>query len=179
MPFIQSLSWKLLGINQEVLFYQNPVSNLFWPVAGLNERTIFPPQLLEVLDYLKFITLARRMWGSTFVLKTIFRRSICLKLTERVWWTIRTHSEEVNWARRQTFYKLNSRSSSFGLSIDRSYCTLLCCFISVFLLHLFAFSRSADAASPLEVYKVVARWSPNNKQDVSRGRFPVQRMLIN
>ena len=172
MPFIQSLSWKLLGINQEVLFYQNTVSNLFWPVAGLNETTIFP------LDYLKFITLVRRVWGSTFVLEMIFRRSICLKLTDRMWWTIRTHSEELNWARRQTFYKLNSRSSSFGLSIDRSYknfhivkisedyCTLLCCFIGVFLLHLFAISRSADAASPLEVYKVVARWSPNNKQDV-------------
>ena len=79
MPFIQSLSWKLLGINQEVLFYQNPVSNLFWPVAGLNETTIFP------LDYLKFITLVRRMWGSTFVLEMIFRRSICLKLTDRMW----------------------------------------------------------------------------------------------
>ena len=165
MPFIQSLSWKLLRINQEVLFYQNPVSNLFWPVARLNETTIFP------LDYLKFITLVRRMWGSTFVLEMIFRRSICLKLTDRMWWTIRTHLEELNWARRQTFYKL-------GLSIDRSYknfhivkisedyCTLLCCFIGVSLLHLFAISRSADAASPLEVYKVVARWSPNNKQDV-------------
>ena len=38
-----------------------------------------------------------------------FRRSfIRLKQTDRTCWTIQTHSDELNWARRGTFHKLNS-----------------------------------------------------------------------
>ena len=42
-----------------------------------------------------------------------FRRSfIRLKQTDRTCWTIQTHSDELNWARRGTFHKLNSLSHS-------------------------------------------------------------------
>ena len=40
--------------NQEVLFQQNAVSNLFWPVTwtrGLNKTTIFRPRLLDYFDW--------------------------------------------------------------------------------------------------------------------------------
>ena len=59
----------------------------------------------------QFISLVRRVWRSTFVLKMIFRRSfIRLKQTDRTCWTIETHSDELNWGRRQTFHELNSLS---------------------------------------------------------------------
>ena len=47
--------------------------------------------------------------------------SICFRRMESRW-TIQTHSDELNWARRQTFHELNSlslvrlmKSSTFGL----------------------------------------------------------------
>ena len=59
-----------------------------------------------------------------FVPETIFRRSIHPKQTDRTCWTIQTHSDKLNWARRQTFHELNSlnvvplmKSSTFGLSL--------------------------------------------------------------
>ena len=50
------------------------------------------------------------MWRSTFVPETIFRRTIHLKQTDRTCWTIQTHSDEINWARRRNVYKHNSLS---------------------------------------------------------------------
>ena len=43
-----------------------------------------------------------RMWRLTFVPETIVRRSIRLEGTDRTSWTIQTHSDELNWARRRT-----------------------------------------------------------------------------
>ena len=64
------------------------------------------------------------MWRSTFVPETIFRRSLRLKQTDRRFWTIQTHSDELNWARSRTFHELNwlslvllMKSSSFGLGV--------------------------------------------------------------
>ena len=64
------------------------------------------------------------MWSSTFVPETIFRRSLRLKQTDRRFWTIQTHSDELNWARSRTFHELNwlslvllMKSSSFGLGV--------------------------------------------------------------
>ena len=64
------------------------------------------------------------MGRSTFVPKTIFRRSIRLKQMDSTFWTIQTHSDELNWARRRTFHELNSlslvrllKSSKFGLGL--------------------------------------------------------------
>ena len=57
------------------------------------------------------------MWRSTFVPETIFRRCIRLKDTERTCWTIQTHWDDFNWARRRTFHELNSLS--WGL--DRAH----------------------------------------------------------
>ena len=48
------------------------------------------------------VNLVRRMWRSTFVPETIFRRSVCLKQTDKTCWTIQTYSDELNWARRRT-----------------------------------------------------------------------------
>ena len=39
-------------------------------------------------------------------IETIFRRSIRLKQTGRTCWTIQSHSDELNWARRRTFHEL-------------------------------------------------------------------------
>ena len=65
------------------------------------------------------------MWKSTFVQETIFRRSIHLEQTDRTCWTIQTHSDELNWARRRTFHEVNSISlvrlmkiSTFGLGLS-------------------------------------------------------------
>ena len=55
------------------------------------------------------------MWRSTFVPETIFGRPIRLKQTDRTCWTIQTHSDELNWARRRTFHEL----SKFGSSHDK------------------------------------------------------------
>ena len=41
-----------------------------------------------------------------FVPETIFRRSVCLKQTDRRCWTIQTHLDELNWARRRTLHEL-------------------------------------------------------------------------
>ena len=56
--------------------------------------------------------------------ETIFKRSIRLKQTNRTCWTIQTHSDELNWARRRTFHELNTlslirlmKSSTFGLGL--------------------------------------------------------------
>ena len=47
---------------------------------------------------------------------------LLLKQTERTCWTIQTHSEELNRARRQTFHELNlvrlMKSSTFGLGLN-------------------------------------------------------------
>ena len=71
------------------------------------------------------ISLDRHMWKSTFVPETIFRRSIRLEQTDRTCWTIQTHSDELNWARRRTFHEVNSISlvrlmkiSTFGLGLS-------------------------------------------------------------
>ena len=40
--------------------------------------------------------------------ETILGRSIPLKQTDRTSWTIQSHSDELNWARRPTFHELNS-----------------------------------------------------------------------
>ena len=58
------------------------------------------------------ISLVRRMWRLTFVSETIFTRSIRLKQTDRTCWTIQTHADKLNWARRRTFHELNSLGSS-------------------------------------------------------------------
>ena len=55
----------------------------------------------------RFISLVCRVWRSTFVLETIFRCSIRLKLPDRTCWTL-THSDEPSRARRRTFHGLNS-----------------------------------------------------------------------
>ena len=64
------------------------------------------------------------MWGSTFVLKTILKRSIRRKQTDRTCWTIQTPSDELNWARRRTFNSLTlvglMKSSTFALGLRRS-----------------------------------------------------------
>ena len=73
-----------------------------------------------------FISLVRRIWRSTFGLETIFRRSIRLKQTDRTCWTIQTHSDELNWGRRQDvsfmciLYSvgLKMEDPSFSISID-------------------------------------------------------------
>ena len=64
------------------------------------------------------------MFKSAFPPETIFRRSFCLKWTDRTCWTIQTHSDEFNWARRKTFHEFNSLSlvrfmkgSTFGLGL--------------------------------------------------------------
>ena len=64
------------------------------------------------------------MFKSTFPPETIFRRSFCLKWTDRTCWTIQTHSDEFNRARRKTFHEFNSLSlvrfmkgSTFGLGL--------------------------------------------------------------
>ena len=64
------------------------------------------------------------MWKSTFVPATIFRRSIRLKQTDRTYWTIQTHSDELNRDRRRNFHELNSLSlirlikgSTFGIGL--------------------------------------------------------------
>ena len=74
------------------------------------------------------ISLDRHMWKSTFVPETIFRRSIRLEQTDRTCWTIQTHSDELNWARRRTFHEVNSISlvrlmkiSTFGLGLSVSF----------------------------------------------------------
>ena len=61
---------------------------------------------------LNSLTLVRRMWRLTFVSETIFTRSIRLKQTDRTCWTIQTHADKLNWARRRTFHELNSLGSS-------------------------------------------------------------------
>ena len=67
----------------------------------------------------QFISLVRHIWRSTFVLETIFRRSfIRLKQTDRTCWTIQTHSDELNRARRQTFHELNSISLVYLIKIS-------------------------------------------------------------
>ena len=58
------------------------------------------------------ISLVCRMWRLTFVSETIFTRSIRLKQTDRTCWTIQTHADKLNWARRRTFHELNSLGSS-------------------------------------------------------------------
>ena len=68
-----------------------------------------------------FLSLVRRMWKSTFVPETIFRRSIRLRQTGTTCWKIQTYSDELNWARRRIFHELKSqtlvrlmKSSTFG-----------------------------------------------------------------
>ena len=53
--------------------------------------------------------------------------SFPLKQTDRMCWTIQTHSDKLNWARRHTFHELNSlsffrlmKSSTFGLGLTDS-----------------------------------------------------------
>ena len=53
--------------------------------------------------------LVRRMWRS-IVPDTIFRCFIRLKQKDRTCWTIQTHSDGRNWARRRHFHELNSLS---------------------------------------------------------------------
>ena len=64
--------------------------------------------IYTIISIFYFISLVRRMWGSMFVPQTIFRRSIRLKQTDRTCWTIQTHSDKPNWARRRTFHECNS-----------------------------------------------------------------------
>ena len=49
-----------------------------------------------------FISLVRRIWRLTIVQETIVRRSIRLEGSDRTSWTIQTHSDELNWAKRRT-----------------------------------------------------------------------------
>ena len=61
------------------------------------------------------------MWGSTFVLKPILKRSIRRKQTDRKCWTIQTPSDERNWDRRWTFKSITlvrlMKSSTFALGL--------------------------------------------------------------
>ena len=100
-----------------------------WRVEPINwirsVRNFLPNEAKYTLWYTcLIISFDRRMWKSTFVPETIFRRSIRLEQTDRTCWTIQTHSDELNWARRRTFHEVNSISlvrlmkmSTFGLGL--------------------------------------------------------------
>ena len=70
-----------------------------------------------LLITIQIFSWVRRMWRSTFVPETIFRRFIRLKQTERTRWTIQTHSDELNWARR---HERNSLSLTRWAYLARS-----------------------------------------------------------
>ena len=100
-----------------------------WHVEPINwirsVRNFLPNEPKYTLLYtFLIISLVLCMWRSTFVPETIFRRSIRLKQTNRTCWTIQTHLDELNWARRRTFLEVNSiilvhlkKSSTFGLGL--------------------------------------------------------------
>jgi len=84
-----------------------------WHVEPINwirsVRNFLPNEAKYTLSYTcLIISLVLRMWRTTFVPETIFRRSIRLEQTDKTCWTIQTHSDELNWARRRTFHELNS-----------------------------------------------------------------------
>ena len=101
-----------------------------WHVEPINwirsVRNFLTNEAKYTLSYTCLIrSLDRRMWKSTFVPETIFRRFIRLEQTDRTCWKIQTHSDELNWARRRTFHEVNSISlvrlmkiSTFGLGLS-------------------------------------------------------------
>ena len=125
------LSWdRLLG--------QTSNLELVKPINWIRPKSNFnkvPPERAKYTHYhtkFWFINLVRRMWRSTFVPETIFRRSIRLKKTDRTCRTIQTHSDELNWPRRRNFRELNSlslarltKSSTFGVGLKALMATVL------------------------------------------------------
>ena len=109
------------------------------------------------------------MWRSTFLTETIFRLSIRSRQTDRGCWTIHTHSDERDWARRRTFHDLNSislvrlmKSSTFGLGLSGFLEQLL----SEFNMHNFTRSilkknRSVDVGT-MRVVTDRQRWISKN-----------------
>ena len=117
-------------LSLDSLLLQTPNWGRVEPINWIRSVKKFLPTKLNVHYHTNFIfiSLVCRIWRSTFLTETIFRCSIRPKQTpqqtDRTSWTIQTHSDELNRARRRTFDEVNSLSlvrflkrSRYGLGL--------------------------------------------------------------
>ena len=97
-------------------------------------KKIFPKIDTQFLKWANFPEIVRRMWSSTFVPETIFRRSFSLNQTDRKCWTIGSHSDErtrlsktsnFSWTYNSLSLVGLMKSLTFGLGLSCIHCTRL------------------------------------------------------